>query len=128
RPAVGDRRGPTQSDLARYRAASLGTASPRLLDIDNARPAVGRDQSVALDLFRDRGASGRLRAGSDGVARERLAPWPRSCGAGATRIRRSDRPLLPDTELHRAVARRRVRGGDRNRGARDAEGGVLVLY
>ena len=127
-PAAGHRRGSAQPDLARHRAATLGAAHSLLLDIDNARPAADRDQPVALDLFRDCGAPGGLRAGSDGVAREQLAARPRARGAGVARIHRSHPALLPDAELCGALAGRRAGRGVRDRRDRDPEGRVLDLY
>ena len=42
-PAAGDGGGSAQPDLARHCAPSLGTAPPRILDVDHARPDIDRD-------------------------------------------------------------------------------------
>ena len=128
-PAAGDRRGSAQSDLARHLSAPVGSADPRLLDADNSRPALDRDQPVAFDLFRNRGTAGGFRAGG-------ASPGSRAAGCMVSarwcrRLLEFDRlhaALLPHPQLRGALARRRARRGGGHGRDRDPEGRVCDLY
>ena len=97
-PAAGHGRGPAQPDLAGDGTTPVGAARSRLLDADHPRPAFGRPQPVAVDLFRARRAPRRFQPGSLSVAGERLAARDCARRAGGARIRRADLALLADPE------------------------------